>query len=140
MPIQDQRAGPDGSRDMPILIPTDQSSTTQQTDKTGVYPVQVRLLTRDGTILARLTTFLIRVPDTPLGDGRLRAALVLRLHSPLRVNRTGSPTIDRAGLREHDDDRRRIAIASGRPRHAGADSAVARCVADVEGGRRHRGS
>ena len=34
--------GPNGAREMAVIIPTDQSRTTAQTNETGVYPVQVR--------------------------------------------------------------------------------------------------
>ncbi len=97
MPVEDQPSGPDGTREVTIPIHTDQSRTTAQTEPPGVYPVQVRLLESDGTIMARLTTFLIRTPEESLPVNRLRAALVLKLHEPLTVH-DGAATLNRRGL------------------------------------------
>ncbi|MDQ6695956.1 MAG: DUF6049 family protein [Actinomycetota bacterium] len=96
LPVARQPVGSDGTRSVLVAIHTNQNKTTAQTEEAGVYPVQVRLLQRDGTILARLTTFLIRLPENPLGASRLRAALVLRLHDRLALRRDGSVDTGRA--------------------------------------------
>jgi len=99
LPVEEQPSGPNGTRSVLVVIRTNQSTTTAKTEQRGIYPVQVRLLKRDGTILARLTTFLVRLPEAPLGSSRLRTALLLRLHDRLTLRRTGAVSTDRAATR-----------------------------------------
>lgn len=88
IPVDDQPPSPGGARQVSILVKTHESGATSDAAP-GVYPVQVQLRQHDGTMLARLTTAMVRVPPDPSPASRLRAALLLRLHAPPVVDDEG---------------------------------------------------
>ena len=100
LPIEDQPAGPGGTRQVSVAIPIKESGPAANSQP-GIYPVQIRLQRRrpDGTILARLTTYLVRTPEKGALPARLRAALVVKVHVPLTTRDGGRPTVKAAQLR-----------------------------------------
>lgn len=106
LPIGDLPSEGDGKA-VRVLIRTRRSGTVQtdphevataKTRDRGIYPVQVRLLRADGTILARLTTYLVRTPQDPSQATPLRAALLIELGAPLALDTNGEAVVDRSGL------------------------------------------
>lgn len=99
LPLDDQPSDADGTRQVSIIVKTHESGSTSDAAP-GVYPVQVQLRQRDGTVLARLTTSMVRVPPNSSPADRLRAVLMVKLHTSPVVDESGRVRPDRTSLQK----------------------------------------
>jgi hypothetical protein len=64
----------------------------------GVYPVDVQLRSREGDVVGRVITYLVRLPKDMEGVKPLRAAMVFDIHAPPSVTPDGTSHIRDADL------------------------------------------
>ena len=99
IPAADLPTNPDGSQQLSLAFGGRGQPGAALVRRPGVYPVQVRLLAADDTILAGLTTHLVRSPSSGDPAERLRVAVLLPLHARPAVQPDGSTRISAKDLR-----------------------------------------